>query len=117
MTKTVAVLMGGWSPEREVALSSGRECAKALVDCGYKVQLIDVAHDLPALMQTEVNQLVDAIIWDGDGKISTLLTAPFTFVNGRLASFYGISGPTGQAFQRVALAPVGTSRWDRGVGP
>ena len=26
----VAVLMGGWSAEREVSLSSGRECANAL---------------------------------------------------------------------------------------
>ena len=42
MTKTVAVVMGGWSPEREVSLSSGRECAKALVDRGYEVRLIDV---------------------------------------------------------------------------
>jgi len=65
----------------------------------------DWQDDLPALMETEVNQLVDAIIWDGDGKVSTLLTAPFTFVNGRLASFYGIAGPTGQAFQRVELDP------------
>ena len=30
MNKHVAVLMGGWSAEREVSLSSGRECAKAL---------------------------------------------------------------------------------------
>ena len=29
-TRHVAVLMGGWSAEREVSLSSGRECAKAL---------------------------------------------------------------------------------------
>ncbi|MBV8934969.1 MAG: D-alanine--D-alanine ligase, partial [Alphaproteobacteria bacterium] len=43
--------MGGWSPERDVSLSSGRECAKALVDRGYKVRLIDVDRDLPALMR------------------------------------------------------------------
>ena len=28
MTRTVAVLMGGWSPEREVSLVSGRACAE-----------------------------------------------------------------------------------------
>jgi len=32
--KSVAVLMGGWSPEREVSLSTGYECAKALADRG-----------------------------------------------------------------------------------
>jgi len=51
VTKTVAVVMGGWSPEREVSLSSGRECAKALVDRGYQVRLIDVDRDLPRLMR------------------------------------------------------------------
>jgi hypothetical protein len=56
-------------------------------------------------MQTEVNQLVDAVVWDGDGKVSTLLTAPFTFVNDRLAAFYGIAAPAGQGFQRVELDP------------
>jgi D-alanine-D-alanine ligase len=51
VTKNVAVLMGGWSPEREVSLSSGYECAKALADRGYKVRLIDVGRDVPALMR------------------------------------------------------------------
>ena len=34
---TVAVLMGGPSAEREVSLSSGRECANALRVAGYEV--------------------------------------------------------------------------------
>lgn len=38
---TVAVLMGGPSAEREVSLSSGRECAQALRDAGYQVVEID----------------------------------------------------------------------------
>jgi D-alanine-D-alanine ligase len=33
----VAVLMGGWSAEREVSLSSGRECANALEAEGFRV--------------------------------------------------------------------------------
>ena len=49
--KSVAVLMGGWSPEREVSLSSGYECAKALADRGYAVRVIDVGRDLPALLR------------------------------------------------------------------
>ena len=30
MSKSVAVIMGGWSAERDVSLSSGREMARAL---------------------------------------------------------------------------------------
>ena len=50
MRKEVALLMGGWSPEREVSLSSGVECAKALRDRGYAVRVVDVGRDLPALL-------------------------------------------------------------------
>ncbi len=50
MAKTVAVLMGGWSSEREVSLSSGRACAKALRDKGYDVREIDVHRDLKDLI-------------------------------------------------------------------
>ena len=42
----VAVLMGGWSAEREVSLRSGAACAKALEGEGYKVTTIDVGRDL-----------------------------------------------------------------------
>ncbi len=51
MTRNVTVLMGGWSPEREVSLSTGCECAKALADRGYRVQVIDVGRNLPALLR------------------------------------------------------------------
>lgn len=51
MSASVALLMGGWSPEREVSLSSGVECAKALGDRGYRVKTIDVSRDLPALLR------------------------------------------------------------------
>ena len=50
MSKSVAVLMGGWSAEREVSLVSGRECARALATLGYDIRSIDVTHDLPALV-------------------------------------------------------------------
>ncbi|MBI3441349.1 MAG: D-alanine--D-alanine ligase [Proteobacteria bacterium] len=50
MAKVVAVLMGGWSAEREVSLSSGRECAKALRAKGYTVREIDVKRDLKDLI-------------------------------------------------------------------
>src|SRR5262245_35254008 len=41
MSKHVAVLMGGWSAEREVSLRSGRACAEALTRGGYRVTRID----------------------------------------------------------------------------
>ena len=34
MSKRVAVLKGGWSPEREVSLITGRECAAGLRSAG-----------------------------------------------------------------------------------
>ena len=44
--KRVAVLLGGLSPEREVSLVSGRDCANALREEGFEVVEIDVGHDL-----------------------------------------------------------------------
>ena len=51
MSKRVAVLMGGWSAEREVSLASGRDCATALREAGYEVETIDVGRDLSALIR------------------------------------------------------------------
>lgn len=44
----VAVLMGGWSAERPVSLSSGKECADALERAGYRVTRVDVQRDIAA---------------------------------------------------------------------
>jgi D-alanine-D-alanine ligase len=49
MSRTVAVLMGGWSPEREVSLVSGKACAEGLREGGHSVIEYDVARDLRAL--------------------------------------------------------------------
>jgi D-alanine-D-alanine ligase len=50
MSKTVAVLMGGWSPEREVSLVSGKACAEGLRESGHTVIEYDVRRDLRALV-------------------------------------------------------------------
>lgn len=42
----VAVLLGGWSSEREVSLRSGKACADALERRGYRVSRIDVGRDV-----------------------------------------------------------------------
>ena len=44
LSKSVAVLGGGWSDEREISLSSARECEAALKEAGFaRVDLIDLA--------------------------------------------------------------------------
>jgi len=48
--KHVAVLMGGWSAEREVSLRSGTACADALDRKGYRVSRIDVDRDVAAVL-------------------------------------------------------------------
>lgn len=50
MAKQVAVLMGGWSAEREVSLVSGAAAADALREGGFEVTTIDVDHDLSRLI-------------------------------------------------------------------
>lgn len=44
--KHVAVLMGGWSAEREVSLRSGVACIEALKKSPYKVTRMDVSKDV-----------------------------------------------------------------------
>jgi D-alanine-D-alanine ligase len=51
MSKHVAVLMGGWSAEREVSLSSGRPCADALERLGYRVSRVDVTPDIATVLR------------------------------------------------------------------
>src|SRR5690606_10093071 len=51
MSRSVAVLKGGLSAEREVSLSSGRACAQALREKGYSVVEIDVSRDMAALVK------------------------------------------------------------------
>jgi len=48
---TVAVLMGGWSPEREVSLVSGKACAEGLREGGHDVVEYEVRRDLRALVE------------------------------------------------------------------
>ena len=94
MAKTVTVLMGGWSTEREVSLSSGEGCAKGLSDAGYDVSTIDVTHDLSALLDALATHRPDVVFnalhgrFGEDGCIQGLLdmlNLPYTH-SGRLAS-------------------------------
>jgi len=93
MTRRVAVLMGGWSSEREVSLVSGRECAQALRASGYTVAEIDVTRDIGALVKA-LSPAPDAVFnalhgrFGEDGTIQGLLDLlgiPYTH-SGVLAS-------------------------------
>ncbi len=58
-------------------------------------------------MQQETERFLEAVIVTGDAKLSTLLTAPYSFVNSDLAKLYGVSGPSDAAtFSKVALDPT-----------
>jgi D-alanine-D-alanine ligase len=48
--KHVAVLMGGWSAEREVSLRSGKACADAAERAGYRVTRVDVTREIAATL-------------------------------------------------------------------
>ena len=72
----VVVLMGGPSAEREVSLSSGRECANALRQAGYDVTELDAGRDLPVrLAELAPNVVFNALHgrWGEDGCVQGLL--------------------------------------------
>ena len=48
--KHVAVLMGGFSSERPVSLSSGKECADTLEAAGYRVTRVDVSRNVGSVL-------------------------------------------------------------------
>jgi hypothetical protein len=61
--------------------------------------------ELRTALHGEAQAFFNDVIWKGDGKFDTLLTAPYTFMNGPLATYYGAKGPTGAAFEKVAYDP------------
>ena len=72
----VAVLMGGPSAEREVSLSSGRECAAALRGEGYEVVELDAGPDLYARLQDIRPDVVFNALhgrWGEDGCVQGML--------------------------------------------
>ena len=80
----IAVLKGGMSPERDVSLSSGAECAKALREEGYVVTEIDVAPNLwEQLHEADPDVVFNALHgeWGEDGRVQGILDlfgAPYT---------------------------------------
>lgn len=87
----VAVLMGGPSAEREVSLSSGRECAAALAGEGFEVVTVDAGPDLgDRLRKISPDVVFNALHgrWGEDGCVQGMLEwlgLPYTH-SGVLAS-------------------------------
>jgi D-alanine-D-alanine ligase len=74
--KHVAVLMGGWSAEREVSLNSGAACAGALERAGYRVTTIDVDRSVVAQLEAVKPDVVFNALhgkWGEDGCVQGIL--------------------------------------------
>ncbi|HET9958739.1 MAG TPA: DUF1592 domain-containing protein [Polyangiaceae bacterium] len=56
---------------------------------------------LPDWYRQETQSFVRALLSNPQGSLNELLTAPYTYANKGLASHYGLTGPTGDAFVRV----------------
>ena len=100
MKRNVAVLMGGWSSEREVSLVSGKAVAEALKTAGYAATTIDVGRDVADLL-ARLTPRPDVIFnalhgrWGEDGCIQGLLEIigiPYTN-SGVLASALAMDKP------------------------
>jgi hypothetical protein len=54
-------------------------------------------------MLRETELFIEDVIWSDDPSLDALLTAPYTYVDRDLASFYGIEGVDSDGFVKVAL--------------
>ena len=83
----VAVLMGGWSAEREVSLSSGRQVLDALLSQGIDAFAVDVERaELSDALVGKCDRVFNILhgTWGEDGRVQGL-------------SLIHISEPTRQA--------------------
>ncbi len=110
--KRVAVLLGGLSAERDVSLSSGAGCAKALREEGFDVIEIDPkAGDLAAQLQAANADCVFNALhgrWGEDGCVQgllELLRIPYTH-SGVLASALAMHKQRTKDVYRAAGLPV-----------
>jgi hypothetical protein len=58
------------------------------------------------LMQSETAALLDDVSSSGPGGFAQLLTAPYTYLNEELATFYGVPDVTGPELRKVPLASL-----------
>lgn len=116
MSQRVAVLMGGWSAEREVSLNSGASVVKALMSLGYQVTAIDVQRDIAQLL-TRLFPRPDVVFnalhgrFGEDGCIQgilNILDIPYTH-SGLLASALAMDKPAAKKVFASAGIPIAES--------
>jgi D-alanine-D-alanine ligase len=109
--KHVAVLMGGWSAEREVSLSSGKACADALERTGYRVSRIDVDRDIASKLRAVKPDVALNVLHGRPGEDGTLqgmleiLGIPYTH-SGVLASALAMQKDIAKTVLKAAKVPV-----------
>ena len=111
MSKHVAVLMGGWSSERPVSLSSGTACADALEAEGFRVTRVDVQRDIARVLSelrpdVAFNALHGPFGEDGCIQgVLEILDIPYTH-SGVLASSLAMNKPKAKDVMKAAGIPV-----------
>jgi D-alanine-D-alanine ligase len=111
MSKHVAVLMGGWSAEREVSLRSGAACADALTRLGYQVTRIDVGRDVAAVLTSVKPDAAFNVLHGRPGEDGTLqgileiLAIPYSH-SGVMASAVAMQKDAAKVLLRAAEVPV-----------
>jgi D-alanine-D-alanine ligase len=109
--KHVAVLMGGWSAEREVSLSSGKACADALESQGYRVTKIDVGRDIANVLQIVKPDVALNVLHGRPGEDGTLqgileiIGLPYSH-SGVLASAAAMKKDVAKVLLRAAGVPT-----------
>ncbi len=110
----VVVLLGGPSAEREVSLSSGKECAAALRAEGFEVTEVDAGPDLAAQLDALKPDVVFNALhgrWGEDGCVQGILEwagIPYTH-SGVLASALAMDKERTKVIYREAGLPVAQS--------
>ena len=112
MAKHVAVLMGGWSAEREVSLRSGMACADALERLGqYRVSRLDVGRDVAAQLAALKPDVALNVLHGRPGEDGTLqglleiAGIPYSH-SGVLASALAMQKDMAKAILRAGGVPV-----------
>jgi D-alanine-D-alanine ligase len=111
MSKHVAVLMGGWSAEREISLRSGKACAEALERLGYRVTRIDVGRDIASVLATVKPDIACNVLHGRPGEDGALqgvlevLAIPYTH-SGVMASAVAMQKDVAKTLFRAADVPV-----------
>jgi D-alanine-D-alanine ligase len=111
VSKHVAVLMGGWSAEREVSLRSGRACADALERCGYRVTRVDVGRDIATVLGTLKPDAALNVLHGRPGEDGTLqgileiVAVPYTH-SGVLSSALAMQKDLAKLVMKAGGVPV-----------